>query len=166
MNPIYRQQKEALDFCAIGKEILELSRTELYLNLRFLDVALSSLAFVPDEKILGTGTDGLCLYYSPDQVARLFRQGNQKVNRAYLHSVFHCLFGHIWNRGGRDREYWDLACDLAAEQLIDSLYLKAVQVPKSMFRRQAFTEILPKERYLPRNRFTAASAAFILRDSI
>ena len=144
MNPIYRQQKEALDFCAIGKEILELSRTELYLNLRFLDVALSSLAFVPDEKILGTGTDGLCLYYSPDQVARLFRQGNQKVNRAYLHSVFHCLFGHIWNRGGRDREYWDLACDLAAEQLIDSLYLKAVQVPKSMFRRQAFTEILPK----------------------
>ena len=27
VNPIYRQQKEALDFCAIGKEILELSRT-------------------------------------------------------------------------------------------------------------------------------------------
>ena len=58
MNPIYRQQKEALDFCAIGKEILELSRTELYLNLRFLDVALSSLAFVPDEKILGQAQTG------------------------------------------------------------------------------------------------------------
>lgn len=144
MNPLYRQQQEEMAFEEIGREILELSRTELYMNLRFLDVALSGLTFVPDGSIRGTGTDGVSLFYRPDWVAGLFGGGSQNVNRSYLHTVFHCLFGHVWNRGGRDREYWDLACDMAAEHLIDSLYLKAVQVPKSMYRRQAFRRFLPE----------------------
>lgn len=146
MNPLYRQQAEEMAFGEIGREILELSRTELYLNLRFLDVALSGLTFVPDAKIQGAGTDGSCYFYKPDWVAWMFGRGSQKVNRSYLHTVFHCLFGHIWNGGGRDREYWDLACDIAAEHLIDGLYLKAVQAPKSMFRRQAFRRLLTEGR--------------------
>ena len=109
MNPLYRQQQEEMAFEEIGREILELSRTELYMNLRFLDVALSGLTFVPDGSIRGTGTDGVSLFYRPDWVAGLFGRGSQNVNRSYLHTVFHCLFGHVWNRGGRDREYWDLA---------------------------------------------------------
>ena len=162
MNPLYRQQQEEMAFEEIGREILELSRTELYMNLRFLDVALSGLTFVPDGSIRGTGTDGVSLFYRPDWVAGLFGRGSQNVNRSYLHTVFHCLFGHVWTRGGRDREYWDLACDMAAEYLIDGLYLKAVQVPKSMYRRQAFRRFLPRERYLRQNRFTEASAGTIL----
>ena len=146
MNPIYRQQKEALDFCAIGKEILELSRTELYLNLRFLDVALSSLAFVPDEKILGAGTDGLCLYYSPDQVARLFRQGNQKVKPGRISIRCFTACSDISGTGRKRPGILDLACDLAAEQLIDSPVSESGSGSKSMFRRQAFTEILPQRK--------------------
>ena len=43
MNPIYASDEQQLDFIGIGMEILRVARNELYLNMRFLDVALSSL---------------------------------------------------------------------------------------------------------------------------
>lgn len=138
MNPIYEERKEQLDFLEIATDILRSSRNELYLNLRFLDVALSSLAFVPEQKIRVTGTDAAALYFQPDALIALFRKGRAAVNRQYLHSIMHCLFAHLWTRKDRDEEYWNLACDMAVEQVIDGLYLKAVHLPKSTLRREYY----------------------------
>ena len=63
MNPVYEQRVQNLDFIEVAREILNGARNELYITMRFLDVALSSLAFVPDSQIYGTGTDGSCLYF-------------------------------------------------------------------------------------------------------
>lgn len=41
-------------------------------------------------------------------------------------------------------EYWNLACDIAAESIIDDLYLKAVHVPKRQVRREYYRKL--KER--------------------
>lgn len=138
VNPIYDERKETLDFIEIGRDILRGARNELYLNMRFLDVALSALAFVPDQQIRGTGTDGSRLYFHPDALTTLFRRGRAAVNRQYLHSIMHCLFCHLWTKKDRDAEYWNLACDIAAEYVIDGLYLKAVHLPKSSVRRELY----------------------------
>ena len=143
-NAIYQEKEETLSFVQIGMEILRVARNELYLNMRFLDVALSSLRFVPDGQIRGLGTDGNNLYFQPDGVVALFRKGRPVINRAYLHSIVHCLFCHLWNRKDRDVEYWNLACDIAAESIIDDLYLKAVHVPKRQVRREYYRKL--KER--------------------
>ena len=45
----------------IGRRILALSRNELYLQMRFLDVALSSLAYVQDFSVSLVATDGWIL---------------------------------------------------------------------------------------------------------
>ena len=66
MNPIYASDEQQLDFIGIGMEILRVARNELYLNMRFLDVALSSLQFVPDGQIRPIGTDGVHLYFYPE----------------------------------------------------------------------------------------------------
>ena len=143
-NAIYQEKEETLSFVQIGMEILRVARNELYLNMRFLDVALSGLRFVPDGQICGLGTDGNNLYFQPDGVVALFRKGRPVINRAYLHSIVHCLFCHLWNRKDRDVEYWNLACDIAAESIIDDLYLKAVHVPKRQVRREYYRKL--KER--------------------
>lgn len=49
----------------ISRKILVMARNELYMKMRFLDVALSSLPFVLDTGAEGMGTDGLYLYYDP-----------------------------------------------------------------------------------------------------
>lgn len=141
MNPVYEERKENLDFIEIAADILRNSRNELYMNMRFLDVALSSLAFVPDGQIGVTGTDGGNLFYQPDALVEVFRKGRAAVNRQYLHSIIHCLFSHLWTRGERDVEYWNLACDIAAEYVIDGLYLKAVHLPLSRVRREYYHQI-------------------------
>ena len=48
-----------------GQEILKIARNELYLKMRYLDVALSSLRFQMDGEIGSIGTDGQMLYFHP-----------------------------------------------------------------------------------------------------
>jgi predicted metal-dependent peptidase len=140
-NPIYEERERGIAFMEIGIEILKNARNELYLAMRFLDVSLSSLAFVPEQQITLLGTDGSALYFQPDALVSCFRKGRVYVNRAYLHSILHCLFGHLWHRKDRDSEYWNLACDIAAEWVLDGLNVRAVHVPRSMFRRSVYRKI-------------------------
>lgn len=141
MNPIYEERKDLVDFLEIGRDILKNARNELYLNMRFLDVALSSLGFVPDQDIRVTGTDGSALFFQPDALTEVFRRGRQVMNRRYLHSIMHCLFSHLWVRKDRDEEYWNLACDIAVEYVIDGLHIRAVHLPPSALRREYYRKL-------------------------
>lgn len=105
----------------ICEKILSLIRSELYLDLRYLDVALSALRFQPKDSIRTLATDGVCLYYSREQLLRLYPRNPLFLNRAYLHSVLHCIFRHLWLRGQREQVIWNLACDICVEHTIDSL---------------------------------------------
>ena len=85
----------------MSKKVLEFVRSELYMDLRFLDIALGTLVYRADENIRSFATDGTYLYFSTEQVLRVF-QGNPKyLDRAYLHSVLHCIFFHLWIGGKR-----------------------------------------------------------------
>ena len=58
-------EEQAARMNALGKEILRTARNELYLKMRYLDVALSSLRFQMDGEIGSIGTDGQGLYFHP-----------------------------------------------------------------------------------------------------
>ena len=49
----------------MGGEVLAVVRSGLYLDFRFLDMALSALTPVPDERCGVLATDGVNLYYQP-----------------------------------------------------------------------------------------------------
>ena len=77
----------------IGRRILALSRNELYLQMRFLDVALSSLAYVQDFSVSLVATDGWNLYFHPGELGGLYRKNRLDVNRAYfLNVIFFPVF--------------------------------------------------------------------------
>lgn len=141
MNPLQKAQEQELELADVGKEILSHSRNELYLNMHFLDVALSSLAFVPDQGCMPAGTDGTCLYFAPEPLARMYRRGRERINRLYLHSLVHCLFHHVFQKKQRDEDIWNVACDLAAEYVIDGLYLKCVHLPQNTYRKEWYQRL-------------------------
>lgn len=143
-SPIVWEQEKAEALTGVCTDILKNARNELYLNMRFLDVALSSLLFSPDFKAEGIGTDGFVLRYNPNRLSELFRKGRVYVNRAYLHMIFHCLFVHMDTRGRRAKPYWDLACDIAVESMIDGLLIRALRVPPSPARRELYQRIQGK----------------------
>ncbi|MEE1228861.1 MAG: VWA-like domain-containing protein [Lachnospiraceae bacterium] len=103
------------------EQILLLLRDSLYMDFRYLDVALSALTFAPSDSLRTFATDGIYLRYSPEQILRLYPKNPLFLNRAYLHSVLHCIYRHLWLRNGRDARRWNIACDVVVEWTIDQL---------------------------------------------
>ena len=110
----------------MSEKVLDYVRGELYLDLRFMNVALSALTPKYDRALKICATDGTFLYFSSEQVLRVFKTNARYLNRLYLHSVLHCVFSHLWvmpgnNSGGEYRRLWHLACDIVVEYIIDEM---------------------------------------------
>ena len=133
---------EKLDI--VSRQILKLSRNELYMKMRFLDVALSSFFFVMDEGIEAIGTEGKAIYYNPKWLGGLFRENRILVNRAYLHMVMHGIFRHMVRRKGRDKRYYDLSCEIAVESIIDGMNHRPVRMSRSFLRRETYRKLQEK----------------------
>ena len=135
-------------FDAIGRDILTGARNELYLNMRFLDLALSSLNYVMNTNTYGLGTDGFHLYFDPQYLVDLYRIDRIRINRAYLHNVFHCIFRHLLKQGRREKRLWDLACDIATEHVIDGLNHRSIRFPRNAFRANCYGNLEKKLKVL------------------
>ena len=130
--------KEQEDLC---EDILRNARTELYMSMRFLDIALSSFKFTPSAEGPVFATDGYRLLYHPEKLLAIFYESRIPVNRAYMHMLLHCLFCHPDGRGNRAKEYWDLACDIAVESILDRLPHRCVHVQPKMFRADVYQRL-------------------------
>ena len=109
----------------LARDVLILSRNTLLMNLRFLDMALSRLHYygIEDNTLM---TDGEYLLYDPKHILRCYKSAKEIPVRDYLHVVMHCVFRHMFMDPTLNRVYWDLACDIAVENVITELNLKAV----------------------------------------
>lgn len=144
MNPIQKQQQKELEKIEICIDILKNARNELYLSMRFFDVILSGFEFLPDTKISGIGTDGFTVYFYPDYLIGLYQRTPVQVNRAYLHMIFHCLFGHLKQPDHADEQYWNLACDIVVESIIDELNEHSVRKYVPPYRKGVYQKLREK----------------------
>ena len=118
----------------LARQVLLLSRNTLLVNLRFLDAALSQFRFAPGPlpmpdgsfAVIPIGTDGKKLFYDPRQILLRYRAEKEATVRDYLHLVMHCVFRHMYVHSLIDQPIWDLACDIAVEDVINGLHLPCV----------------------------------------
>ena len=148
MNIIQKQQQRELEKIEICMDIWKQARNELYLSMRFLDVSLSRFFFLPETNITGMGTDGFGIYFYPDALIYLYKKDRIYINRAYLHIVFHCLFGHLTIPKTIDTALWDLAADIAVESIIDGLSVRAVRRYVSPYRKKVYQSLREKMKVL------------------
>lgn len=106
----------------LGREILLAARDALYLRFPYLDAALCALDFEPGGGVsLSAATDGETLFYDTSWLSDRYLRGPVLVERAYLHTILHCMLRHLAKKRGRAPELWDLACDIAVESILDEL---------------------------------------------
>ncbi|MBO5700868.1 MAG: metallopeptidase [Clostridia bacterium] len=117
-----------------------LSRNTLLVNLRFLDIALSKFEYIPiqESSIL---TDGELIFYNPKHLLENYKLAKEIPVRDYLHIVMHCVFRHMYMDPTLNRPYWDLACDIAVENVITDLNLKSVSAPRERYQAQYLLEL-------------------------
>lgn len=148
-----RRETSAGELEVLGREILQETRRELYLSMQFFDMAFGSLTFRMDRRVFFLGTDGEVMYFNPVRLGERYLNSPISVQRAYLHTVLHCVFGHMFYDDDRamsgqeelwNQDRWNLACDIVVEYIIDQLDYPCVRQPVSE-KRSALYEALEQE---------------------
>lgn len=76
-------------------------------------------------------TEGFDLIYHDDFVQGLANTGGMPLLMgALVHEVMHAALQHIWRRGTRDKELWDMACDYVVNQIVKE---QGLQLPPGVF---------------------------------
>lgn len=139
----------------LAAEILKLARSELLVPLRFLDTALFHLQDVVGETE-SYAVDGVHLFYDVRHVLQSSWEEKETVPRDLLHMLLHCLFAHPFRGGEVDSLCYDLACDIAVENVINELDL-----PNLVCKRQ-HRQDLTLERLKRKLRFLSAEKIYRL----
>lgn len=105
---------------ALAGEILDIAVGELLVSFRFLDMALFRLKRRSGETE-SYATDGEFLHYNIRHVLTSSAEERERPARDLLHSLFHCLFSQPFRGGEVDAFCYNLACDIAVENLINEL---------------------------------------------
>ena len=128
--------RERLD--RLGRAILSSARNDLYVSMRFLDIALSGLGYRMNLNTVSVGTDGVNILFNPTYLKRVYQEDLVALNRVYLHMLLHCMFRHEINREGRDEDLWTVSCDIAVESILDGIENRAVQMMVSSYREDTY----------------------------
>ncbi len=102
----------------IAAEIMRLAHDGILINMRFLDVALSKLKPECREHTGAHIYDGERLYYDPVRLLGQYKASQNFAARLYLHTLLHCIFYHGFTTDKMNRQYWDMATDIAVEHTI------------------------------------------------
>ena len=125
------EKKQADQTVTLAANLMALARDVMIIHLRFFAVAVYALMPTPRQGLEGASTDGKYLYYDPVWLIR--RTGKEPAFplRLYLHCLLHLIFFHGYGYDKiKHRKIWDLAVDLAVENVIAQLSLPEAQLAK------------------------------------
>ena len=131
----------------IALDVLNLCRNCLVINLRFMDSAISRLTLT-EGVTKRTATDGENYYYDPVHILRSYKKARELPIRRYLHTVFHCIYRHMFIGTLKDNRLWDLACDMAVEHSINGLGHDAVIIEKAAKQEDVLKGLSGKVKYI------------------
>lgn len=131
----YDQEQRRVHLCF---QILQNCRNELYSYFPYLDGAFASVSYEADPQIKTMGTDGRFFYYNIPFLMKQYVQNASSIRRGYLHMLLHCLYLHIFPEKELDRQMWNLACDIAVEQIIEKEKLSGLRLTENPVREKVF----------------------------
>ncbi|MCI8342288.1 MAG: metallopeptidase [Firmicutes bacterium] len=118
---------------SVAKDILSAVKSRLLLDFRFLDTAIGRLDLLNDDMIFQLATDGQRLYFCSPYVLAEYKNEQEALNRAYLHTVLHCIFRHMFVSPEVNKELWNISADIAVENILNSLNAKCIKCGKTQY---------------------------------
>lgn len=140
---------------SLGLRILNQSKIELSLSMRYLSRALDKLSFQMDFNTRRIGTEGEKIHFHPEFIFQLYVESPQKLYRLYIHSLLHCLFRHMFKTEDKEEELWNLATDIHVEYVLDSMDIPLLYRPAYPFRENYFQKLEKEVKSLSAERIYA-----------
>lgn len=98
-------------------ESISYIQNNLLMKFGFLARAFQQLNTLSSEKY-NIASDGSNIYFNSRYILKLFLDNTEYLTRQYLHTVLHCIFQHQFTDSHMDFNIWNLACDIAVENII------------------------------------------------
>ena len=133
---------------ALALDVLNLSRNILVINLRFMDKAISMLKCKSIPGIRSVAVDGCTIFFDPVVVLKSYSKEKKQLTRQYLHMVLHCVYHHFWISTLVNRDYWNLACDIAVEYTINDIDIDCLQTDISEKQKKEIEILRNKVKYM------------------
>ena len=100
------------------EQMMDHSADSIIENLSFLKAATDRINIELKRGVGSACLDGDTFYYEPSYILQKSIEDSNYPVRILLHSLCHAVFVHSFNQGRANAEIWDLACDIAVENLI------------------------------------------------
>ena len=82
------------------------SRIQLLMKFPFFGTLALNFKLIENNQIQTAATDGKDFYYNKDFVGGL---SDGEIAFLIAHEVMHCALGHLWRRGSRNHEKFNIA---------------------------------------------------------
>lgn len=110
----------------LSNEIIKLAHDDILMHLRFFDLALWEISWKKSPGSRCVALQGKDCFYDPKTILQKYKEDNKWVGRTYLHILLHCIFFHSFQYDKLEKELWDLAADIAVENVIIEMNLPSV----------------------------------------
>lgn len=111
-----------------ARQIMLLARDTITVKFRYFDTALFGLTLTEKHGLMGFATDGANLYYDPTMLLKIYANEPCIAVRAYLHILFHMIFFHQFKYDKLDEKCWNIATDIAVENIILDMNLSIARL--------------------------------------
>ncbi|MBR4574213.1 MAG: hypothetical protein IKO16_04825 [Lachnospiraceae bacterium] len=106
------------DTSQLAKQVLALARDTIVVRFRFFDRAIAAIKLeeVPESGVYRSAAGRLS--YDPVRLLKDFADDENHAVRLLLHVIFHNIFMHHMREDIANPAYWNIACDIAAENAV------------------------------------------------
>ena len=98
-----------------AKEMIVKARTLLLLDHSFWGCLAMRLRFQEDDSIETACTNGVHIKYNSKFIEEM---SNPEIQFVEAHEVCHVALGHIWRKGDRNPQIWNVACDYVVNKIL------------------------------------------------
>ena len=102
----------------LARELISLARDTITVRFRFLDTALGRLSIELRDGLFGMACSGDKIYVDPAYLLITYLDEPGIAVRGLMHMMLHNIFFHGYQYDKLDSEYWDIAADIAVENII------------------------------------------------
>ena len=94
---------------------LLMSRMRILLNHGFYGLLLMHMTYALDEECKTVATDGKCIYFNPFFLEQL---NDSELDFVMMHEILHVVLQHCLRQGNREKEQFNIACDIVVNSQI------------------------------------------------
>lgn len=112
------------------------SRTRVLLNNGFYGILLLNVKLKINSEVKTICTDGECIYFPP---TFLDKTNDEDMDFALMHEILHIALKHVYRGKGKDKKYFNLACDI----VVNSNILHDSNFSKKFYDNKIYPQLTP-----------------------